>query len=104
MTNDVCETCRKTHPWDDGHMPIHPFNPGGLRGSQALKQPVAKKSEPGAAVPTAWPFDPVLRQGLIDKGVLTPDDLRDAEAKIRAVTATFEQGVSDASHARTGGS
>ena len=36
-----------------------------------------------------WPFDPVLRQALIDKGVLTPEDLRDAEDKIRAVTAQF---------------
>jgi hypothetical protein len=39
------------------------------------------------------PFDPVLRQALIDKGVLTPDDLRDAEAKIMVITGQFQDSV-----------
>jgi hypothetical protein len=33
------------------------------------------------------PFDPVLRQALIDAGVITPRDLTVAEEKIRSVTA-----------------
>lgn len=33
-----------------------------------------------------FPFDPVLRQALVDKGILTPDDLKNAEAKIRMIT------------------
>lgn len=31
-------------------------------------------------------FDPVLRQALIDKGVISPQDLTDAQAKIAAIT------------------
>lgn len=30
----------------------------------------------------SFPFDPVLRLALIDKGILTPEDLTAAEAKI----------------------
>jgi hypothetical protein len=40
-----------------------------------------------------WPFDPVLRQALIAKGVITPEDLRMAEDQIRAVTASFDAAV-----------
>jgi hypothetical protein len=38
----------------------------------------------------AYPFDPILRQALIDKGVITPQDLADAQAKIEVVTAVFK--------------
>jgi hypothetical protein len=37
------------------------------------------------------PIDPVLRQALVDKGVLTPQDLREAEEKIHAITGLFNQ-------------
>lgn len=94
MTTETCQTCNKTHPWPDGTEPVHPFNPGGLRGSQALRKPERKAPEVRVA---PWPFDPVLRQALIDKGVLTPDDLQAAETKIRAVTAAFEQEAADGS-------
>ncbi len=67
----ICSVCQKPHPWPDGTMPRHPFN-----GIQAPEAPSAP----------AHPFDPVLRQALIDKGVLTPDDLRQAEAKINVIT------------------
>lgn len=80
-TTSKCQTCNKPHPWDDGTMPQHPFNDGSLVGSAVLRAP-----ETVVQTPFAHPFDPVLRQALIDKGVLTPDDLRDAEAKINVVT------------------
>lgn len=35
------------------------------------------------------PFDPVLRQALVDKGIITPEDLQAAAAKIAAMTATI---------------
>lgn len=37
--------------------------------------------------PMRFPFDPVLRMALVNKGVITPEDLTAAEAQIRAVTA-----------------
>jgi hypothetical protein len=36
-------------------------------------------------------MDPVLRQALIDGGILTPDDLKRAEEKIIAITGMFNQ-------------
>jgi hypothetical protein len=76
-----CRTCGKHHPWPDGTIPKHPFNDGSLNGTDVLtpRMAVQVREQP-------WPFDPVLRQALIDKGVLEPDDLTRAEAKIRAVT------------------
>lgn len=38
------------------------------------------------AVTMRYPFDPVLRMALIRKGVITPDDLREAELAIQATT------------------
>lgn len=35
------------------------------------------------------PFDPVLRQALVDKGIITPEDLQVAAQKIAAMTATI---------------
>jgi hypothetical protein len=42
---------------------------------------------------SSMPFDPVLRQALVDKGVLTVEDLRAAEEKIRAISGMFNQEV-----------
>jgi hypothetical protein len=42
------------------------------------------------------PFDPVLRQALIDKGLLTVDDLRDAETKVLMVSGQFHQAMKEA--------
>jgi hypothetical protein len=76
MTSDVCRTCEKPR---EGHEKFqHPFNDGSL--ANPLARPAA------SITPPAHPFDPVLRQALIDKGVLTPDDLRSAQDKIDAVT------------------
>lgn len=90
-TEPICQTCHKTHPWPDGTVPRHKFNPGGSQFQElaADKKPLPEVKE------SQWPFDPVLRQALIDKGILTPEDLFNAEAKIRAVTAQFTRGVQD---------
>lgn len=108
-TPAVCQTCNKPH--DENWQPRHPFNDGSLpfsatfgkRRADGSRGPVpdAQGGSEGAVGPVTqplaapWPFDPVLRQALIDKGVLTPDDLRNAEATIRAVSAAF--------HANQGG-
>lgn len=104
MSEAICETCAKPHPHPDGFMPKHPFNDGsvpvsatfgrrrsdGSRGPAQTAQQVSQGHQPPPLPP--MPFDPVLRQALINRGVLTPQDLRDAEEMIRAVTAAFERG------------
>lgn len=95
----MCWTCGKSHEQlaREGVIPRHPFNDGTMGASETFgkRLPDGSRTPAGgevgvAAAETTWPFDPVLRQALIDKGVLTPEDLRDAEAKIRAVTAQFQ--------------
>jgi hypothetical protein len=84
-TNDACRVCNKVHGvdgWDPQHQPVFGDDPTG-----ALPKKQTKNTPGVAAAISPWPFDPVLRQALIDKGVLTPQDLRDAEEKIRAVTS-----------------
>lgn len=44
----------------------------------------------------AYPIDPVLRQALVDAGVITPQDLRNAEEKIQAITGLFNEGRENA--------
>lgn len=80
-----CATCHKPHPWPDGTTPRHPFNDGSLSGSGVLRRP----EQPSVMTPSAHPFDPVLRQALLDAGVITPGQLRDAQDKIDAVTGRF---------------
>lgn len=103
--DEICHTCWKPHPWPDGTVPRHPFNDGSGTASTAFMGPSrvrdpqtgVKTSQRGSEGPpitvdhAPWPFDPVLRQALIDKGILVPEDLRLAEEKIRAVTSLFQQ-------------
>lgn len=78
---DRCPTCGQTRQWHEENKPRHAF--GGKVGITPARPDVAVKAAP-------WPFDPVLRQALIDKGVLTPDDLQAAEAKIRAISGVTQ--------------
>lgn len=94
--NQVCVLCNKPHPWPDGSTPKHPFTPEGSDPAGFLgkrdkdRQRGSDTPSPTLAV-AGWPFDPVLRQALIDKGLLTADDLRVAEAKIRDMSVVFNQ-------------
>lgn len=95
MSEDLCTTCNKPHPWPDGTTPVHPFNNGSLPMSATFGKPRADGPR-GSSAPTTptnvvpdmspWPFDPVLRTALINKGIITPDDLSAAERQIRAVS------------------
>lgn len=97
--HDVCRTCQQNRGWHLANNPRHPFNDGSVSVSQTFGKKLGDGSR-AAPTPTGddavvtvsaapWPFDPVLRQALITKGVLTPDDLTQAERTIRAVTATY---------------
>jgi len=67
----------------------HPFRPeGSTEGWQTVPE-APQTPNPPTPMP-AYPFDPILRQALIDKGVITPQDLADAQAKIEVVTAVFK--------------
>lgn len=72
---DRCPTCGQTREWHEANNPRHSF--GGKLGQTPMRPQV--KAAP-------WPFDPVLRQALVDKGIITPEDLTAAEAKIRAIS------------------
>jgi hypothetical protein len=90
-----CTTCGNSWLWHEEHAPRHQFNNGsvpfkatfGARTPHGAKKTSQDGPESVSRMP--WPHDPVLRQALIDLGIITPQNLRDAEEKIRAVTAAF---------------
>lgn len=94
---DKCTTCEQTRLWHENNDTQHQFNDGSVPFKTTFgartRRDDQKTAQRGSESPSvaSWPFDPVLRQALIDKGVLTPEDLRAAEDKIRAVTAQFIQ-------------
>lgn len=98
--NAKCETCDNTWAWHQENKPQHPFNSGDMPASATFGK---RRTDGQGNVPTEvtqpqlspWPFDPVLRQALVNKGVITPDDLANAEHQIRAVTATLGSGVAN---------
>lgn len=104
MSEAICTTCNKTHPWPDGTTPRHPFNDGSLPMSATFGQRRGDGPR-GSSAPTMqsptnvtpdmspWPFDPVLRTALIMKGVLTLQDLSMAEQHMRAVAGVVGTGV-----------
>lgn len=106
--DDRCTTCTNTFQWHQENETRHPFNPGGSVPVSATfgRRRADGTNEPGkgrhggaetvgAAVPGPYPFDPVLRQALIDKGVLTADDLRAAERKIAEMSTIIFGVTSD---------
>lgn len=89
--DDICKTCGNTGAWHVANRPVHPFNNGEAGATAFLKRRTRESSDPQKdEQPPRMPMmtgDPVLRQALINKGVLTPEDLRAAEEMIRVVTA-----------------
>lgn len=95
--SENCRTCGENH--DDltarGVVPKHPFNDGSVPFKTTFGNRTPRddrkmaENGPQGAVRGSWSFDPVLRQAILDKGLITAQDLRDAEEKIRAVTAAF---------------
>lgn len=84
---DRCTVCNQTRAWHDAnktqHIPAYEGEVPVSLGDSGKKD--EKRSSATPAV-MRWPFDPVLRQALIDKGVLTVEDLAEAEAKIRVAS------------------
>lgn len=91
-----CETCGNPfeghevfkHPYNDGSLPpsatFGKRRADGSRGPSPLSQD-GSGTGPEVSVVRA-PFDPVLRLALINRGVITPDDLANAERQIAVLT------------------
>jgi hypothetical protein len=95
MLSRVCEACNRVHGVD-GYNPRHQFRPAGTSLgplNKPAQTPSGYDEARQSVVEQGFPFDPVLRQALIDKGVLTPDDLRNAEAKIMVTTGQFQSAI-----------
>jgi hypothetical protein len=95
--NAICKTCANPWLWHQNNETRHAFNDGTMPTSETFGKKLPDgggRTPPTGAAPVVeearWPFDPVLRQALIDRGVITPEDLTTAEATIRAVTDNFK--------------
>lgn len=86
----VCSVC---HRPEEGHNARHPFiRPGealngeffGKKENEYLISPSDNTSRPVMQT-SSLPFDPVLRTALLKKGVLTVEELEEADAFIRVV-------------------
>lgn len=78
---ELCTMCNRP---EDGHVGMrHPFTmPGSV---QRLEGPEMTGVVRQSQAPE-MPFDPVLRMALINTGVLTPQDLTDAERIIASIS------------------
>jgi len=85
-----CKMCSQP---EEAHKKLrHPFTP---EGTDVNTDFLKKKEEPSIGLPdntsgpvinsSHLPFDPVVRTALINKGILTMQDLEEAEAFIKAV-------------------
>lgn len=94
MPEEKCIICGRTQG-QHGDL-VHAFAPPGVpvRTSQFdRRRPKGDRRGNTPNTPaqtpvniTQTPFDPVLRQALLDKGILTLDDLENARRKIAAMT------------------
>lgn len=91
----VCKTCSQTRAWHQEHHPRHQFNPGDVSFKEQFGQSAKQRKEDAEAKPQApasYPIDPVLRQALVDAGVITPEQLDAARRKIEDMTKLFGGG------------
>lgn len=79
-----CKFCRAPERMHGTGLIKHDYTPEGT-GEEVSTASVETAARVRAMV--AGSIDPVLRQALIDKNILTPKDLSDAESKIVAVSA-----------------
>jgi hypothetical protein len=81
-----CTVCKQTESWHREHRPAHAFQAVGSRLEAAVYD------ESPTPQPMRAPFDPILRMLLIDKGLITVEELEEAERKLKAASA-MGQGI-----------
>lgn len=74
---DLCSLCGLDQEWHKKHKPHHAF----VKEGGSLEE--AEYGEPDTR-PRQMPFDPVLRFLLVQKGIISADELTSAEAQLRA--------------------
>jgi hypothetical protein len=80
----MSEPCTMCNRPEDSHEGMrHPFTPPGVE--QHLEGPEKTGTVKVTHAPD-MPFDPILRMALINKGVLTPADLTEAERIVTAIS------------------
>lgn len=91
----TCAICDRNFAWHREHRPRHLFKDVLGQDHSLEIEPAELDSKGVDKVIQNLPTDPILRLALIDKGLLEPDDLQAAEAKLRA-SGGFAVGRSDA--------
>jgi hypothetical protein len=77
--NDVCRSCGNTRVWHEQHHPRHPFVMNGPALLHAPDDAVPQTSH------VDLPFDPILRLALVNNGIITADQLSQAEKDFRMI-------------------
>lgn len=85
-----CTMCNQ--PADEHGDKVHKFTPPGVRPDVSIFSRDRQRDMPAHERSVKMPFDPVLRQALLDKEVVTPNELKAAEEKVRLIM-TGEIGV-----------
>lgn len=88
-----CGTCGQSWQWHRDNRPRHDYTPPGGAGGINVTPP--RTDTPPTTRVISGPFDPVLRQALMDAGIITPAMLRAAEQKIMVVTNQFREVMAD---------
>lgn len=92
----ICVVCNRTEDKHDSPDVRHVFTPEGIAVDASQFGPKRSDRTRGGDdtrrhVPTTYgaaqmPFDPVLRQALVNKGIITPEDLDEASKQIQMFT------------------
>lgn len=83
-----CRMCGNSWEWHQAHYARHPYtSPNSTNELRDVTRPDrrAQANTDAPIVHTTTPFDPVLRLALIEKGIVSPDDLKKAEEKLGVV-------------------
>lgn len=102
MSDTMCTICHQPEAAHVEGRVRHTFTPAGTPVDTSQFAPKRSVGAPGGddtsrRIPSSYgvsqtPFDPVLRQALIDKGILSVQDLQDAEQKVHFLTGQVVRG------------
>jgi hypothetical protein len=94
--HDKCYFCGNTREWHKNNFSRHRFslNRAELHDGSRDQKASQTHSEP-PITHTRTPFDPALRLALIEAGVITIQQLGDAEEKLRIVAKMVNEKIGD---------